>query len=163
MWDAHRTTRAALILALLLDGAATRAGDIAVLQAAAKFGLAEARAGIPFPAAAMAIVQAELAPPAARVLTLLARTIDAEQALALGALDELRPPGEVVPRALEIAADLAALPADSYVRIKRQLRADTIARIERTVGGGTDPMLAAWLGAETIPASRAVLDRKERG
>lgn len=121
--------------------------------------LRKARAGIPFPAAAMAIVRAELGPPAARVLTLLAQTVDVEQALSLGVLDELRPPAEVVPRALEIATDLAALPGDTYSRIKRQLRAETVARIEQIVSSGADPMLAAWLGVETASASRALLER----
>jgi enoyl-CoA hydratase len=147
---------AGLVLALACD---YRVGP----RAPAKLGLTEARAGIPFPAAAMAIVQAELAPPAARVLTLLARTVDAEQALALGALDELRPTGEVLPRALEVANDLAGISPDAYRRIKRQLRAETIARIERAVSGGTDPMLAAWLGAETAAASRAVLEHGGNG
>src|SRR3954454_14981795 len=73
-----------------------------------RFGLTELRAGLPYPLAAISVVRSELTPPAARRLALGADLIDPEEALALGVLDELREPAEVVPRALEIATDLAA-------------------------------------------------------
>ena len=50
----------------------------------AHFGLTEVRAGIPFPAVAMAIVRAELAPAAARSLVLLGQRVDATSAAAFG-------------------------------------------------------------------------------
>jgi enoyl-CoA hydratase len=68
-------------------------------RGAHRIGLTEARAGIPFPAVAMAIVRAELAPAAARRLTLAARNYGPEQALADGVLDEL-----VEPEALRAGA-----------------------------------------------------------
>jgi enoyl-CoA hydratase len=126
-----------------------------------KIGLTEARAGIPFPAAAMAIVQAELAPAAARMLTLVARNVDAARALALGVLDEVVPADAVLPRALAVAEDLASMPRDAWTRIKRQLRAPAIARLAE-IAAGADPLLTSWLEPEATEASRAVLREKGR-
>jgi enoyl-CoA hydratase len=120
------------------------------------FGLTEARAGIPFPGAAMAIVRAELAPAVARTLTLVARNVESERAAALGILDELVPLEEVLPRAIATAADLATMPRAGYVRIKHQLRAPTIAALE-AIAGGADPMLASWLDPNAREASGVVL------
>jgi enoyl-CoA hydratase len=122
-----------------------------------KLGLTEARAGIPFPAVAMTILRAELAPAAARRLTLYARNVDPPTALECGAVDELRPAARVLERAVEVARDMAAIPRDTYARIKRQLRADVMVRLEEIVDCGADPLLAAWLGSETGDAAAAVL------
>src|SRR5512147_1108840 len=104
---------AGLVLALACD---QRVGP----DAGALFGLTEARAGIPFPAAAMVIVRAELAPAAARTLTLVARNVDAARAAALGILDELVPAEAVLSRAIAIAEDLGTMPRGAYARIKHQ-------------------------------------------
>ena len=140
---------AGLVLVLTCDYRVGAAG-------AGRYGLTEARAGIPFPGAAMAIVRAELAPAAARTSTLVARNVDAERAAALGILDELVTSDEVLPRALTVAADLASMPREGYARIKHQLRAPTIAAIDALVRGA-DPMLASWLDPHAPAASRAVL------
>jgi enoyl-CoA hydratase len=134
------------------------AGDYRVgPQGPCLLGLTEARAGIPFPAVAMVIVQSELVPPAARVLTLVARNVDADRALAMGVLDELVPPDQVLTRAVAVARDLASMPRDAYARIKRQLRGPAFARIEAIAVGQADPMLAGWLGTETATAAASVL------
>ena len=139
-----------LILALTCD---YRVGT----SASAKFGLTEVRAGIPFPAAAMAVLQAEVAPNVARILTLRGNNVDSETALAYGLLDELQPPGRVLPTAIAAARDLARRPREAYARIKCQLRATPITFIEETVARGSDPMLNAWLAADADRASADLL------
>src|SRR5205823_11072331 len=99
-------------------------GDHRVGSTEGRLGLTELRAGIPYPVVAMAVVRAELAPPVARQLVLGAELIDPERALAWGVVDELAPPGEVLPRAVTVAAELGALPARAYATVKRQLRGD---------------------------------------
>jgi enoyl-CoA hydratase len=145
-----------LVLALACD---YRVGPI---SGSCQLGLTEARAGIPFPAAAMAIVQAELTPAVARRTTLVARNIGPDAALTSGILDELQPPEQLLSRAHAIAHELGAIPGTAYARIKRQLRAPAIAHIERTLSAGDDPMLASWLSAETQAAAASLLagDRK---
>jgi enoyl-CoA hydratase len=138
------------VLALALD---YRVGS----TAHALFGLTEARVGIPFPAAPMIVVRAELAPQHVRTVTLQARNFGPEDALARGVLDELCAPDRVLGRALEIARDLATIPPDAYRRIKHQVRADAIARLEDLVTKGNDPMLEGWFSPEAATASAAVL------
>jgi enoyl-CoA hydratase len=127
-----------------------------------KIGLTEARAGIPFPAAAMAILRAELSPPVARVLTLVARNVGPDAARAQGVLDELEPPDRVLSRAMEVARDMARIPAEAYVRIKEQLRGEVTARLQDLIARGGDPMFASWIGSDAPAAAAAVL-RKESG
>jgi enoyl-CoA hydratase len=123
-----------------------------------KLGLTELRAGIPYPLAAISVVRAELTPPAARRLVLGAELIDPPEALDLGVLDELRPVDEVLPRALEVAAALGALPRAAYGQVKRQLRGPAIDALERALESGAgDPVLGSWIGAETRVAAERLL------
>jgi enoyl-CoA hydratase len=140
-----------LVLALACDH---RVG----VEASARFGLSEARAGIPFPAAALAVVKAELTPAVARALMLGAHNLGADEALAKGILDELQPADRVLPRARGIASDLAAAPPEAYARIKRQLRAQVLAHIEEVVESGRDPILEGWISAEGRRAASALLE-----
>ena len=122
-----------------------------------KIGLTEARVGVVFPVGPMAVVQSELSHTAARRAVLLARNVTPPEALAEGLLDELQPPERLLARAAEIAGEMAALPRTSYGRIKRQMRAAALARIEDAVSNQNDPVLDAWLGAEMVSASAQVL------
>jgi enoyl-CoA hydratase len=135
-------------------------GDYRVGASEGKLGLTEARAGVPYPAGAMAVVRSELPPPAARVLVLGAALIDPPRALELGLLDELAPPAEVLPRALAVAGELAALPAETFATVKRQLRGELVAELERIVAEEDDPLLGAWLSPDTEEAAAAQLRRR---
>jgi enoyl-CoA hydratase len=119
-----------------------------------KLGLTELRAGIGYPLAAMTVVRAELSAPAARQLVLHAELVDPPEALALGALDEVVDLDLVLPRAVEVAEELAALPRDAYGRIKRQLRSEAIAAL---AGIGEDPLLDSWIPSEAGDAASAIL------
>jgi enoyl-CoA hydratase len=134
-------------------------GDYRVCATSGKFGLTELRVGIPYPAAAMAVVRAELTPRIARRLVLEADLIDAERALEWELMDELVPPEEVLPRALKVAEELSRLPTGAYARIKQQLRADTIAAVTRIVTENDDPMIEGWLSGESAEAAADVLRR----
>lgn len=125
-----------------------------------KIGLAEARVGVPFPVSAMAIVQLELSHPVARRMVLTARNSSPRESLAMGVLDELQPPELLLPRAIEVAQEMAALPHSIYGRIKRELRRAALARIEDAISNRKEPMLDSWLSAETRVASAEALKRK---
>ena len=125
-----------------------------------KLGLAEARVGVPFPVAAMAIVKSELSHPIARKMVLTARNSSPREAQSMGVLDELHPPDRLLARAIEIAEEMAALPHSSYVRIKRELRGPALARIEDAIKNRNEPMLESWLNAETQAASAEALKRE---
>jgi len=127
--------------------------------AACKLGLTEARAGIPFPAATLAVLCAELSPAVARRLTLRALSLDPQTALEWGVVDEVVPQERVVDRAVEVALDLAGIPREAYRRIKLQLRADAIKKARDAAESDRDPMLEEWLGAGTAAAAAATLTR----
>src|SRR5436190_919070 len=73
-------------------------GDFRVGVQDAQYGLTELRAGIPYPAVALAVVRSELAPAAARALVLRADLVDGERALDLGILDEVVEPQHLLDR-----------------------------------------------------------------
>ena len=66
---------------------------------------------------------------------------DAQTCLALGVFDEVVEPDAVLPRAQEIARELAALPADVYARTKADLRGATIERLR--AAAADDPLRRA--------------------
>jgi enoyl-CoA hydratase len=132
-------------------------GDYRVGATAGKLGLTEVQAGVGYPAGAIALVRSELSAPAARVLVLAGRLYDPAGALELGLLDELAAPEDLLPRALEVAGELATLPAETYARVKRQLRGDLVAELERIVDEADDPLIESWLSDKTGEAASATL------
>jgi enoyl-CoA hydratase/carnithine racemase len=122
-----------------------------------ELGVTESRVGIPFPAATMEVLKGELAPAVARRMVLSGCNIGPEDALASGILDELQPADRLLSRAKEVALGLGALPAAGYGQIKRQLRAETIARIENTIKMSSDPLLDSWIAGEARTASAEML------
>jgi enoyl-CoA hydratase len=122
----------------------------------ALFGLTEVRAGVPCPVAAMAVVKAELPPATKRELVLGGKNHDPTRALKLGIFDELQPVGQVLARSKVLARELAEAPKQSYGRIKRQLRHEALAEIERAQGSN-DPLHGNWIGEEASAAAARVL------
>jgi enoyl-CoA hydratase len=143
-----------LVLALACDYRIGAEGDY-------KIGLAEVRVGVPFPAAAITVVRSELSKPVARMMVLTGRNSTPREALAQGIFDELQPADQLLPRALEVARELAALPRIGYARIKRQLRASALSRIDDAIRNRKEPMLDSWLSDETSDASARALKRDE--
>jgi enoyl-CoA hydratase len=114
--------------------------DVRIASDAGRYGLTEVRVGVPYPQAAIAVVAAELPPPAARRLALGSALTDAAECLQLGAFDEVLSADQVVGRALTVAEDLAAMPADVYARTKLDLRRAVLAAMRN--GSEGDPLLA---------------------
>jgi len=125
-----------------------------------KLGLAEMRVGVAFPVAAMAIVRSELSHQVARTMVLTARNSSPGDAVSMGVLDELQPPERLLPRAIEVATEMAALPHSVYGRIKRQLRSAALAQIDDAISNKNEPMLDSWLSTETRAASAEALKRE---
>jgi enoyl-CoA hydratase len=77
---------------------------------------------VAFPTSALEIMRLVLGR-RTRDLVLSARSLDRDEALAVGLVDELVDPEDLLPRARAVAADLAALPAGVFAHTKRQLQA----------------------------------------
>lgn len=110
-------------------------------RAECKLGLTEVVAGVPFPAAPLAVCRDRLSPPVFNNLCLTGRMFGPAEALELGVVDELAEPERLVSRACETAAALAGHPA--YARVKEQVRAGARAEMARAVAA--DPLLTGWL------------------
>ncbi|MFN8642620.1 MAG: enoyl-CoA hydratase/isomerase family protein [Candidatus Binatia bacterium] len=127
---------AGLVLALTGDLRLAARGEF-------RLGLTEAKAGIPFPAGPMTVVQAELPPDLVRVLCLTSAVGDPESHLLGRTIDRvvahhlLR--GEAIREALELAAQ------PGFRAVKRQVRAATAARLADIVARDDEPLLAGWL------------------
>ncbi len=117
--------------------------DLRVASADGRYGLTEVKVGVPYPQAAIGVIQAELPAPALRRLALGNALHDAATCLGLGAFDEVVEPDAVLPRARELAGELAAMPADVYARTKADLRGPTIERLREAAAD--DPLLARWV------------------
>ncbi|WP_293766691.1 enoyl-CoA hydratase/isomerase family protein [Sporichthya sp.] len=125
-----------LVIPLACDQRVAATGDYSL-------GLTEVRAGVPYPAIALHIVQAELDPATARTLCLTGRTLSPQGALDNRIVDELCDPEGLVQRAVELADGLAELPA--YGRVKEQLRGRAGQLMRTVLDQNTDPMLDGWL------------------
>jgi len=139
-----------LILALTCD---VRLG----VDGPGQFGVAEVRVGIPYPVAAIEIAKAELGV-RARKLVLFGQPVDARGALEAGILDELCRPDELLERAAALAISASSLPCSGFEKIKRQLRAAVLHKVEAALAG-EEPLLGNWLAPETLSASASVLGR----
>jgi len=119
-----------------------------------KYGVTELRAGVGYPAVAMAVVRAELHAPAARRLVLGADLVGAREALEAGAFDEVTEPDEVLHRATEVARGLSLLPPEAYARVKQQLRGPVL----EAAMAQPDPLLEGFAGgAEAADAAANIL------
>ena len=129
--------------------------DYRVVGRSGRFGLTEVKVGIPFPSAAMAVVQGELTPAVVRRLVFGSELFDASTALEYDIFDEQVDDDRVLSRAIEVAHQFASLPQATYETVKKRLRFDAFDR-NRGVFGGAGAAGAAT--AEALAAARKVLD-----
>jgi enoyl-CoA hydratase len=127
---------AGLVLALACDLRLAARGEF-------RLGLTEAQAGVPYPAGPLTVVQAELTPDLARVLSLTALVGDPESHVVGRTVDRVVAHHLLRAEAVREAAQMAALPA--YRAVKAQLRAATVARLAHIVEHDDEPLLAGWL------------------
>jgi enoyl-CoA hydratase len=124
-------------------------GDYRVAASEGRYGLTELAAGVPYPTMALEVVARELTGAAARRLVLRADLVDAADLRDLGAFDEVVPPDDVLDRALTVAGELAALPAEAYASTKRRLRAEGLEVAARLAAGEVDAVGEDWTDADT--------------
>jgi enoyl-CoA hydratase/carnithine racemase len=119
-----------------INGAAIAGGCVMAaacdrrLIARGPIGLAELAVGVPFPVAALEIMRAVLGPRTTD-LVLTARSLDADEALGCGLVDEVVPDDQLRSRSVAEAHRLAALPPGVFALTKRQLQAPARERMAR--------------------------------
>lgn len=124
-----------------------------------RVGVTELAVGVPFPMLPMEIIRARVPERHARDLVYSARTVLPPEALALGLLDEIAPPADVLARAMDAAARLAAIAPVSFALTKRALVAPILARA--LAGAAIDAdVIRAWQGDEVLARVRAFLAQR---
>jgi enoyl-CoA hydratase/carnithine racemase len=95
--------------------------DIRIASETATFGYPELPIGIP---PSYASARAALSPAVARELCLTGRVIDAAEALRIGVVTEVCPPGELRERTTEVAEKIASMPQSAQEETKRRILMD---------------------------------------
>lgn len=111
--------------------------------AKARFGLTEAKAGVPFPAGPLEIIRDQLEPNLLRRLTLTSETIDAEALGRYGIADRLVPEGNLLDVAQAVALETASQPA--FRTVKRQMRGHLIDCVRSLAEDSNDPLAQSFL------------------
>jgi enoyl-CoA hydratase len=118
-------------------------------------GLTELAVGVPFPTSALEIVRHALGPRTGHVL-LGAEPTDRDRASALGVVDLLPDPDELLPRATALAGQLAARSPEAYRLAKEQLHRPANAAIAAAADGDA-AVLAGWTSDDTRHRIRVAL------
>ena len=132
--------------------------DLRVAGPRARFGLAEVRVGVDFPAPTMEIARATLGPNMLRRLMQTGQPIDVKQAVAEGIVDVLEEnPDLLLDRAVAEARALAEIPSIAYASVKRQVRQPAITAIEAAIAQGANAPEGGWFNAQTRDAMRRMI------
>jgi enoyl-CoA hydratase len=139
------------------NGHAIAGGGIIVLAAdvrlmaegPGRIGVPELLVGVPFPAAALEVVRFAVPPDKVQSLIYTGRTLPPREALAAGLVDEVVAPEDLLPRAQEIARQLARIPPPVYRLTKQALRAPAVERIDPAGEPQEQAALEVWTAAET--------------
>jgi enoyl-CoA hydratase len=103
------------------------ASDIRLMAAGkGRIGTPELLVGLPFPVAALEIVRFAVPHDRLQHLIYSGRTLLPDEALAAGVIDEVVEPDALLARANEVAAQLAAVPRESFRLTKAELRAPAL-------------------------------------
>jgi len=111
------------------------------LMSGGRIGTPELLVGVPFPAAALEVVRFAVRDVQRFVYS--GATLPPQEALAAGLIDEVVAPDALIARAQELAAQLAAIPRQSFRITKAQLRAPAIEAMRRGEAHDAEA-LAVW-------------------
>ena len=134
---------------------------VVMAEGTGRVGVTELAVGVPFPMLPLEIVRARLSARDARDLIYSARTVLPPEALALGLVDEIASGMDLMPRAIDAANRLAAIPSVSFALTKRAFVTPILARVEATTAINAD-VTRAWQGDEVLSHVRTFLDRRAR-
>lgn len=112
------------------NGHAIAGGCVAVLacdyrimaRGPSRIGVTELLVGVPFPTWAFEIVRFGIPSAHLADLCYTGRTVEPDEALRLGLIDEVADPEALIERACKVAAKLGSVPAEAFAVTKQQLR-----------------------------------------
>src|SRR5687768_2110577 len=122
-----------------------------------RIGVPELGVGVPFPALPLQIMAGRVADAALRDLVFSARTVQVDEAKALGLIDEKCPAGMLMDRAVEVAERLAAIPAGAFALTKEAFYTPILERTKALVDLNAR-VVEAWMQPHTYDTIRAYLE-----
>jgi len=123
-----------------------------------RIGVTELLVGVPFPVAALEILRFAAGTPRLQELIYFGRTYPAADALVMGLIDEAVEEAAVLPRAVEIASQLAAIPQESLRHTRQLIRGPVLERISGQ-RGADDTMRQVWGSTQAQEAIQAYVER----
>jgi enoyl-CoA hydratase len=119
-----------------------------------RIGVTELLVGVPFPVTALEILRFAAGTRRLSELACFGRTYRAAEAAGLGLVDEAVTETQVLARAAEVAAELAALPAEPLRHTRRQVRGPALERIaqQRATDSEVHRMWGSPSGRQTVEA-----------
>lgn len=157
LFDHPRPTVAAVNGHALAGGCVLAAACDQRLMSAGTIGLTELLAGVPFPTVPLEIMRYATGP-ATGSLVLTGRRMDAEAARAIGLVDEVVAPDELMATALARAEGLAGAPAEVYALSKAQLHRPARQRIDANRPVDDPRVLELWSSPATHERLRTYLE-----
>lgn len=122
-----------------------------------KLGLNEVQVGLPVPSIIHAALKRLVGARQAERLCLHGLLISPDEALRIGLVDQVMPPAQLVPAALEWCRGLLALPAQAVAATRNIVRADLVAQFDALAERSHDDLMNVWFSAETQAAMRALV------
>ena len=126
-----------------------------------RIGIPELAVGVPVPALPLQIMAARVADGPLRDLVFTGRTVEVDEAKAMGLVDEKCPNGMLIDRAIETALRLAASPAQAFALTKEAFYTPILERTNQ-LSEHNDFVVNEWLQQHTYDTIRAYLDRTIR-
>lgn len=124
-----------------------------------KIGIPELLVGVPFPSLPLEIVRFAVPKAHVQKVVYTGRTYNSAEALQYGLLDEITGPDELQGRAIEIAQQLATIPAESFQLTKRLMRQPTVNRYEELRQTIDLEIAKIWCSKELHDVIRAYLQK----
>ena len=140
------------VLGLFCDGRVMAQGDF-------KMGLNEVQVGIPLPPIILSGLQRLVGRRVAEQLAVSGALLSAQEARAIGMVDELARPEQVIERALAWCQRLLAVPADAVLATRRAARADLVALFDRDLEQEMAYVTTKWWGPSTQSTLHALAER----
>lgn len=122
-----------------------------------RIGVTEALVGLPIPPASLEALRHVVGSRTGSLVST-GKTLEPLAARAIGLVDEVVPPEDVLQRSLEVARAFSATPSQTYAHHKRMLRSEAIDRQNTARAEHSARTESIWLHAEPRTIARAYLE-----
>jgi enoyl-CoA hydratase len=129
-----------------------------MVEGTGRIGIPELGVGVPFPALPLQVMAARVPDAALRDLVFTARTVQVDEARALGLVDAKCPAGMLIDQALEAAQRLASIPAGAFALTKEAFYTPILERTN-ALSALNARVADAWMQRQTYDTIRAYLEK----